>query len=369
MMNVSEPLDNLLVESRLINQAEEGRRLTSPALGTLSGLIQMSEKKSGKFYKNLTLKNVMVVPSLCMNIISVAKLCEHGYKVDFKKNICMVLNNRAEVVMTATKRGGLYAIEVLVPVKVRVLTTSVDDSELWHQRLGHLNMQMVRKMIPGLTAKEKLVCKSCLQGKMARIAFSQSNSRFEEIFGLIHSDVCGPFEENAIGQYRYFVTFIDDKSRYTYVYLLRSKGEVFDKFKEFEVLVRTKYSKTIKILRSDNGGEYLSNEFDAFLKARGIEKQLSVPYTPQQNGVAERMNRTLVESARTMMLQANLKKRYWGYAVLHAAYLRNRCASRVLENKAAFEIVQGEKPDLGNLKVFGCVVYAHIPDEKRKSWM
>ena len=366
MMNVSEPLDNLLVESRLINQAEIGRRLTSPGLGTLSGLIQMSEKKSGKFYKNLTLKNVMVVPSLCMNIISVAKLCEHGYKVDFKKDTCTVLNNRAEVVMTATKSGGLYAMEILVPVKVRVLTTSVDDSELWHQRLGHLNMQVVKKMIPDLKKNTKMKCKSCFQGKMARVAFGTSTSKHDELFGLIHSDVCGPFEENAIGGYRYYVTFIDDKSRYTFVYLIRAKSEVLKKFKDLEVLVRNKYMKTIKILRSDNGGEYLSSEFDQFLKSKGIEKQLSVPYTPQQNGVAERMNRTLVECARTMMIHANLPKTYWGYAVLNAAYIRNRCISSVLDGKSAFEIVERTIPDLKNIRVFGCVCYAHVSDEKRK---
>jgi hypothetical protein len=178
--------------------------------------------------------------------------------------------------------------------------------------------------------------------------------------------VCGPFEENAIGGYRYYVTFIDDKSRYTFVYLIRTKSEVFEKFKTFEALVRNKYQKTIKILRSDNGGEYLSNDFDNFLKSKGIEKQLSVAYTPQQNGVAERMNRTLVECARTMMIHANLPKKYWGYAVTNAAYIRNRCISSVLDGKSAFEVVEGKEPDLENLRVFGCVCYAHVPDEKRK---
>jgi transposase InsO family protein len=227
-------------------------------------------------------------------------------------------------------------------------------------------MQVVRKMIPELKNLNKFQCKSCFQGKMARVAFSTRNGKHGDLFGLIHSDVCGPFEENAIGGYRYYVTFIDDKSRYTFVYLIRTKSEVFEKFKTFEALVRNKYQKTIKILRSDNGGEYLSNDFDNFLKSKGIEKQLSVAYTPQQNGVAERMNRTLVECARTMMIHANLPKKYWGYAVTNAAYIRNRCISSVLDGKSAFEVVEGREPDLENLKVFGCVCYAHVPDEKRK---
>ena len=166
-------------------------------------------------------------------------------------------------------------------------------------------------------------------------------------------------------KFRYFVTFIDDKSWYTVVYLIHTKSEVLQKFKNFEALVGNKYQRPIKILRSDNGGEYL-NDFDEFLKAKGIEKQFSVAYTPQQNGVAERMNRTLVECARTMMIHANLPKKYWGYAVMSAAYIRNRCQSRVLDGKSAFELADGRKPDLENMKVFGCVCYAHVPDEKRK---
>jgi transposase InsO family protein len=280
--------------------------------------------------------------------------------------VCTIKDQFQRTVVTVKKANGIYKLAVYVQANLMALNVSGDQSELWHQRLGHLNMHIVRKMIPVLKGTSNIKCKSCFQGKMARVSFNTSNSRHNEIFGLIHSDVCGPFEENAIGGYRYYVTFIDDKSRYTFVYLLRAKSEVFEKFKEFEALVKNKYMKSIKILRSDNGGEYMSKDFDNFLKSKGIEKQLSVAYTPQQNGVAERMNRTIVESARTMMIHANLSKSYWGYAVMNAVYVRNRCISRVLDGKSAFEIVEGKTPDLENLRVFGCVCYTHVPDEKRK---
>ena len=366
MMNVSEPLSKIVYRSNLINQAEEGRKIASPGFGTLRGTIREEIGQSRrKIDKDIVLTNIMIVPSLCMNIISVSKLCDHNYRVSFDNNKCTIKDQFQRTIMTAKKSGGMYKVIVHVQENLIALNTSCDESELWHQRLGHLNMQVVRKMIPELKSK-KIECKSCFQGKMARVAFRISNGRHKELFGLIHSDVCGPFEENAIGGYRYYVTFIDDKSRYTFVYLIRAKSEVFAKFRDFEVLIRNKYIKTIKILRSDNGGEYLSTEFDQFLKSKGIEKQLTVAYTPQQNGVAERMNRTIVESARTMMIHANLPKSYWGYAALNAVYVRNRCVSNVLDGKSAFEMVEGRIPDLEKLRVFGCICYAHVPDEKRK---
>jgi transposase InsO family protein len=351
----------------LITQAEEGRKIASLGFGTLRGKIRVDHGQlRRKIDVDVVLTDIMIVPSLCMNIISVSKLCDHNYRVSFEKDMCIIKDQFDRTILKAKRTGGIYKLVVYSPENLVALNLSSDESELWHQRLGHLNMQVVRKMIPELKGKGKIECKSCFQGKMARVAFGLSNGKHGELFGLIHSDVCGPFEGNAIGGYRYYVTFIDDKSRYTLVYLIRTKSEVFEKFKNFEALVRNKYQKTIKILRSENGGEYLSTEFDLFLKSKGIQKQFSVAYTPQQNGVAEKMNRTLVESARTMMIHANLPKSYWGYAVLNAVYVRNRCKSNVLDGKSAFEIAEGKIPDLEKLRVFGCICYAHVPDEKRK---
>ena len=123
---------------------------------------------------------------------------------------------------------------------------------------------------------------------------------------LVHSDVCGPMPTESIGGNKYFVTFMDDFYRYCAVYFLRSKSEIPDKFKEFEARVSNGCGERLGTLRSDNGGEYLSKEFWSYLKSRGIHHELTVPYSPQQNGVAERMNRTLLETARSMMAHAGL---------------------------------------------------------------
>jgi hypothetical protein len=251
MISDGRHLVNLLRESRSISQAEEGRTMTSVGLGTLNGYTRANTR--------ISLKDVIVVPSLSMNIISVAKLCLNNYHVTFESDNCLIKNQKGNVVAQAKKIDGIYQLEVIIPRKIgTILTTISDSSKLWHERLGHLHMGMVKKMLPNTEFGDKnFKCESCLKGKMARMSFKKSNSKTEELFELVHSDVCGPFEKEAYGGYRgyrYFVTFIDDKSRYCFIYLLRAKSEVFQKFKEFEALVSNKYSAKIKTLRSDRGG-------------------------------------------------------------------------------------------------------------------
>ena len=150
----------------------------------------------------------------------------------------------------------------------------------------------------------------------------------------------------SIGGEKYFVTFIDDYSRCCKVYFIRHKSEVLNKFKEFESLVTAECGQSIGILRSDNGGEYISSEFKAYLKSKGIQQELTVPNSPQQNGIAERMNRTLMEAARCMLSQAGVPNNYWAEAVATAAYLRNRTPTRSFKTKTTpFERWYGKKPN------------------------
>ena len=153
---------------------------------------------------------------------------------------------------------------------------------------------------------------------------------FESVGGIrstrklqcVHSDVCGPMPTESLGRKRYFVSFTDDYSRCCQVYF--HKSEVLDKFKEFEARVTNETGLEISTLCTDNGGEYVSKEFEEFLKSKGIRHELTVPYSPAQNGVAERLNCTLMESARTMIRFAKIPDSYWGEAVATAAYIRNR---------------------------------------------
>ena len=140
-----------------------------------------------------------------------------------------------------------------------------------------------------------LVCESCLKGKMTKQPFNAKGRRAEELLELVHTDVCGPMSTQAKGGYEYFITFTDDYSRYGYVYLMRRKSEAFEKFKEFRAEVKNQLGKRIKAIQSDCGGEYLLGDFKDYLTQNGIVSQLTAPGTSQQNGVAKRRNRTLLE--------------------------------------------------------------------------
>ena len=145
----------------------------------------------------------------------------------------------------------------------------------------------------------KIICEGCMFGKQHRLPYPKgSSSCATEVLEIVHSGVCGPMNVDSFGGSKYFVTFIDDYSRYTYIYFMKQKSEVLEKFKEFVNVMQNITGKHIKVLRSDNGGEYTSKVLSEYMKQQGIIHQTTTPYNPAQNGLAERMNRTLVESAR-----------------------------------------------------------------------
>ena len=170
----------------------------------------------------------------------------------------------------------------------------------------------------------------CKLGKSKILPFPSEGSRATHSFEIIHGDVWGINPIISHAQNKYFVTFIDDYSRYTWVYFLRHKSEVFHMFKLFLALVDTQFSAAVKILRSDSGGEYMSHAFQSFLQSKGIISQRSCPYTPQQNGVAERKNRHLLDVVRTMLIESSVPPTFWVEALTTATFLINRLPSQVL---------------------------------------
>ena len=184
----------------------------------------------------------------------------------------------------------------------------------------------------------KYTCEPCLKGKLGKKSFpKESSSRASEVLELVHSDVSGRFDTESIGGKKYFVTFIDDKSRRVWIYTLKRKDEVLEKFREWKAMVETETGKKVKSFRSDNGGEYTSGEFDRFLKINGIKRQWSIPGTPEQNGTAERMNRTLVEAVRAMLADNGLPRKFWAEMITTVVYLRNRWSTKSLDKVTPME--------------------------------
>lgn len=328
--------------------------------------------------KTKTLKNVLFVKELKCNLLSIKSLTAKGYTVNFGKDIAYVLF-KGKTIFAAHAKGKLYEVILYRTEKEYANVTSNFSQNLWHYRLGHLNIVDIkklvdRKMVDGLDkvklANEADFCEPCMFGKQTRLPFTKKKEiRSNRILELIHSDVCGPMSQSAWDGSNYFVTFMDDYSRASMVFCIKRKSEVFDKFREYVAMSEAHHCVKIAKLRVDNGGEYISIEFRDFCKERGICIQYTTPYNPEMNSVSERLNRTLVEKARTMLLASDLKRIFWNEAIMAANYIKNRCPTSAVgeqfRKNTPAEIWNRKKPNLFNLRVFGSVCYNHIPIEKR----
>lgn len=332
-----------------------------------------------------TITEVMYVPHVAANLLSVNKITEKGLICVFDNEKCSVYNQidckiQGQCKVSASNIGGVYRLDQAVesPSKmqdehVAALITAVSQ-EVWHRRLGHLSQKSMSMLKNGLATgiyfqdkKEPIKCVPCIEGKQTRNSFPKGMAkRAREKLELIHSDLCGPMSEPSWGGARYLLTFTDDYSRKSFGYLLKSKYQVFHTFTQFKSLVENQLDLKIKKLRTDNGKEYCNKIFEEFLIEHGIIHETTVPYTPQQNGVSERLNRTLVEKTRSMLQDSGLGIRYWGEAVSTAIYLKNRSPTVAVVDATPEEIWSNFKVDLSNLRVFGCTAYAHIPHELRK---
>ncbi|KAK1260381.1 hypothetical protein QJS04_geneDACA002146 [Acorus gramineus] len=184
-------------------------------------------------------------------------------------------------------------------------------------------------------------------------------------FDLVHSDVWGPSPIPSKGGNRYYVIFIDDFSRFTWIYLMHSRSELLPIYKSFATMVETQFSKRIKVFRSDCGGEYCSRAFRDFLSSQGTLPQLSTPYAHQQNGVAERKHRHILETTRSLLLSASVPVQFWGEAVLTSVYLINRTPSSITAGISPFQRLYHNPPDYSRLRVFGCTCFVLLPPLER----
>ncbi|RVX15044.1 Retrovirus-related Pol polyprotein from transposon TNT 1-94 [Vitis vinifera] len=275
----------------------------------------------------------------------------------------------ARVLARGKKTGTLYMTSC--PRDTIAVADASTDTSLWHRRLGHMSekgmkMLLSKGKLPELKSIDFDMCESCILGKQKRVSFLKNGRTPKaEKLELVHTDLWGPSPVASLGGSRYYITFIDDSSRKVWVYFLKNKSDVFVTFKKWKAMVETETGLKVKCLRSDNGGEYIDGGFSEYCAAQGIRMEKTIPGTPQQNGVAERMNRTLNERARSMRLHAGLPKTFWADAVSTAAYLINRGPSVPMEFRLPEEVWSGKEVKFSHLKVFGCVSYVHIDSDAR----
>jgi hypothetical protein len=325
-----------------------------------------------KIGNNVHLSNVLYVPGLEKNLVSISCLEDKGNIIDFVDGKVLSWSRDSNIEnarVIGTHEGRLYRL--LEGHDEALVHDEVNLNELWHRRYTHINYQalpILKNMVEGISKLQSThegICKGCALGKNIKKPFSSNNNRSKEILDLIHSDVCGPMPVKSLGGYLYYVILIDDYSRKTWLYLLKTKDEVFNKFQEFKAEIENLTNKKIKILRTDNGREYTSTKFVAFCKSTRIRRELTVPHNPQQNGVVERKNRSIEETVKALLNDQGLSMYLWGEAAMIAIYVQNRSTHRILKGMTLEETFSGNKPNVEHLRIFGCPVYFHFPKDKR----
>lgn len=330
--------------------------------------------------KTQVITEVFYIPDLKNNLLSIGQLQEKNLAILIQGNTCKIYHPIKGLIMqTHMSANRMFVLLASMPINAPGPTcfqASSDDSttNLWHQRFGHLNMKGLRTLayrsmvtgLPMLKASSKL-CPDCVVGKQHRDPFPKKSSwRASQPLQLIHSDICGPITPESNSHKRYIITFIDDHSRKMWTYFLHAKSEAFAVFKTFKSMVEKETKNYICCLRTDRGGEFTSSEFNNFCSSNGIGRQLTAAYSPQQNGVAERRNRTLMNMVRCLLTAKEVPKVFWPEAVNWAVHVLNRCPTSAIQDKTPEEAWNGIKPSVEYFKVFGCIGHVHIPAVQRK---
>ena len=298
----------------------------------------------------------------------------------------MTFSQGGDVLFTATVRpnlglaflDGTTARGSLIHQRAQLASSSSAklSPELLHRRLCHLSYskidQLINKgLVTGVAVQGNMpsdaVCEPCLAGKQHRDPFpKQASTRMTEPLSLVHSDLHGPLPVQTFSHFRYWISFIDDYSRFAHVFLLKNKSEAFGAFKRYKALVENQLGCSIKMLRDDKGGEYVSHKFDQLTWEAGISRQRTAPGTPQQNGVAERFNRTAEERITAMLADAGLPLQFWGEAVNAYMEVHNVCPTSAVPDATPHQRFLKVLPDISHFRRFGCPAFVHVPKKERK---
>jgi len=312
------------------------------------------------------------------NLLSVTYMVWKGYTVNFGTNMCEI-SKAGSVIRKAENRKGLWVLDgnpvVPDPYVAHVAKASLS---VWHKRLGHAMTHFVKKLLESsmVTGMELIddstnhadgECIACIKGKTTwNVIPKKSDVENPRRLHRIYSNVCGSFDIEGYSWSRYFVTFINGFSHYVRVKPIRSKDEASKVLKEWITRSKIETGEKANLLRTDGGGEYMGTEFQEWLRSRGMHHKVTNANTPQENRVAERLNRTILEMMRTMMHESDLPKNLWPFVIQYTQEIVNRLPTRVLsENKTSYEAFHLKKPSVKHLRIFGCRAYVHVPDDKR----
>ena len=347
-------------------------------MGTGTGMITITVLGKDDMEMELQLHNVIYAPTMSSNLFSLNAAYDRGFETRMTPGYgVQIFHKDVLVANTVRIAGGLFRLKTpadafayAAQVTNETVRNRDIDIDIWHRRMGHLGEDNIRKlarMVEGMGIKVGTsvgVCEACVKGKQTRQPSHKPAARAKEPLELVHSDLCGPITPTTFGGTKYYVLFIDDYTRMTNIYPLKGKTtvEVVERFKEYKAEVETQTGKQIKRLRTDGGGEY-QGSVRAYLKRSGIIHETTAPYSPEQNGVAERANRTIMERVKSIIAEYKLDKRLWMEIAGTVVYLKNRSPTSAVAT-TPYELWHGTKPNLSHLKIIGSTAYIHVPKEK-----
>ncbi|WVZ71914.1 hypothetical protein U9M48_020443 [Paspalum notatum var. saurae] len=291
-----------------------------------------------------TLTGVCFIPRLKSRIISLGQLDEHGCQVLIDNGV-LRLRDREHKLLTMVRRSAnrLYVLPLHIARPVCLAAKQEEEAWRWHARFGHISFNALERM-----AKKR----RCLAGKQRRQPFlKKATFRAQDLLELVHA---------THGGKRYFLLLVDDHSRYMWLRLLTTKDQAAEAIKEIKARAEAKTGKKLHVLRTDRGGEFTSLEFGQYCAEVGVGRHLSAPYSPQQNGVVERKNQTVVGMARCMLKAKGMPVAFWGEAVTTAVYILNRASTKALDGQTPFEAWHGRKPDVSHLRTLGCIGHVKV---------
>ncbi|GJU00977.1 retrovirus-related pol polyprotein from transposon TNT 1-94 [Tanacetum coccineum] len=307
--------------------------------------------------RNVTISRVYYVEGLGHNLFSVGKFCDSNLEVSFCQHTCFIRNLEGVDLLTGSQGNNLYTLslgDMMASSPICLLSkASKTKSWLWHRRLSHLNFGAINHLarhglvrgLPKLKFEKDHLCSACAMGKSKKKPHKpKSEDTNQEKLYLLHMDLCGPMRVASVNGKKYILVIVDDYSRFTWVKCLRSKDEAPDFIIKFLKMIQVRLKVPVRRIRTDNGTEFVNQTLREYYEKVGISHETSVARSPQQNGVVERRNRTLIEAARTMLIYAKAPLFLWAEAVATACYTQNRSIIRLRHGKTPYELLHDKPP-------------------------
>ena len=321
----------------------------------------------------ITLHNVLYIPTFTLNIISIQRLINSlKCRLVFTDNVCQIqVKCTSKMIGQADIVNGLYHLHTdekesqIYFLREQESFEVVKGLNIWHCRMGHPSKRVLEKLAKQYTdihSTDIDVCTPCHLAKQHKLPFPLNKTSSDHVFDLVHMDIWGPLNVHSLHGHKYFLTVVDDHSRYTWIHLMKSKNETRDYMQRFVTHIKNQFNKGIKAIRTDNGKEFC---WKSFYDEHGIIHQTSCNETLEQNSTVERKHQHILNIARCILYQSNLPKNFWSYAVLHSVHLINRLPSPVIQNECPDKLMHGMAFYLYNIKVFGCLCFASTLEQNR----